>query len=460
MGPDGEVVPKEAEPAPQSPWELFEPGTSVEAARREVPALDPGLAARLLEAVELAGHQDRFQIFVQAPGPGERYKSGALGRTEWYNRLVALPLSLSELSVRLLLCYYRQPAAVANDLATIADNAATYNGAGDDLAKDARALADYLLTVLEGGSPDIAVFAAEPERPTEAEERRTRRAAQRRAQQQLLLQLQEPGEAAAEDAEGGDRELQEQQQHHQQQGMAAGLAGQHATQAAAAAAEQNEGGRSPEERHLRVRFSVPLHLRGTAHAGSLAEAQHQQPQQQQGEGAPGLQAVNGGEPAAPSGAAAPTQQQPLQNGHGWGYTAEGEEHEEGEEGDGRYALRRSGKRPTYDEGGGEGSDPDYFQGEELSEGEEGSEEEDDEDWEGKGQSRKRKRAAAPPRRQSARARPAMPGHWAPSQRRTSGRRVRREEESEEDSDEGWDGGEVLPPRQGSTRRSTRLRTQT
>ena len=65
-------------------------------------------------------------------------------------RQVALPLSLCEVGARLASGYYRQPEAVQSDLATIAANAATFNGSADALAEDAAALAAYLTAVLHG----------------------------------------------------------------------------------------------------------------------------------------------------------------------------------------------------------------------------------------------------------------------------------------------------------------------
>lgn len=63
---------------------------------------------------------------------------------------VALPLSLTQLGDRLRSGYYRQPAALACDIATIASNAAAFNGADSELADDAAALAAYLTLVLQG----------------------------------------------------------------------------------------------------------------------------------------------------------------------------------------------------------------------------------------------------------------------------------------------------------------------
>lgn len=63
---------------------------------------------------------------------------------------VALPLSLHEVSARLLSGFYRQPEALASDLATIAANAEAFNGEGSELAEDGAALAAYLTAVLQG----------------------------------------------------------------------------------------------------------------------------------------------------------------------------------------------------------------------------------------------------------------------------------------------------------------------
>lgn len=66
------------------------------------------------------------------------------------NAQVALPLSLTQLGDRLRSGYYRQPAALACDIATIASNASTFNGADSELADDAAALAAYLTLSLQG----------------------------------------------------------------------------------------------------------------------------------------------------------------------------------------------------------------------------------------------------------------------------------------------------------------------
>jgi hypothetical protein len=63
---------------------------------------------------------------------------------------VALPLALHEVGARLQSGFYRQPAALAADLATIAANAVEFNGEGNLVAEDAAALAAYLGAVLEG----------------------------------------------------------------------------------------------------------------------------------------------------------------------------------------------------------------------------------------------------------------------------------------------------------------------
>lgn len=63
---------------------------------------------------------------------------------------VALPLSLTQLASRLRHNYYRQPAALASDIATIASNAIAFNGEDSEIAEDAAALAQYLTLVLHG----------------------------------------------------------------------------------------------------------------------------------------------------------------------------------------------------------------------------------------------------------------------------------------------------------------------
>lgn len=56
----------------------------------------------------------------------------------FYNRRVPLPLSLAEMEARLSSPFYRQPAAVAQDLQLLVDNAAMFNGADSIIAQDAK----------------------------------------------------------------------------------------------------------------------------------------------------------------------------------------------------------------------------------------------------------------------------------------------------------------------------------
>jgi hypothetical protein len=154
--------------------------------------------------MQAVAEQDRFVIFVAAPEHDEMYMSQNR-RIEFYNRVVgaghgsvvvairsdglnntwlgamgmhgrraaqrprgaylcprpihwhalrlpqvALPLSLDDIMSRLRCGYYRQPPALAADIATLAANAATFNGADSPLAEDAQALAEYLTAVMQG----------------------------------------------------------------------------------------------------------------------------------------------------------------------------------------------------------------------------------------------------------------------------------------------------------------------
>lgn len=56
------------------------------------------------------------------------------GATYFYNRVVPLPLSMSEVYERLLCSYYRQPEAVIHDIQTIVENAGLFNGEESDVA--------------------------------------------------------------------------------------------------------------------------------------------------------------------------------------------------------------------------------------------------------------------------------------------------------------------------------------
>ena len=131
-----------------SPWELFKwetvrnnpipPGT---------PHLDASITQAMTGAVEIAAAEDIWFIFQTAPDWTESFKS-AQGRTEYYNRRVALPLGIMEIATRLHLRYYRQKEALQHDLRTISDNAALFNGPSSPVSIDARSLARYLLAVL------------------------------------------------------------------------------------------------------------------------------------------------------------------------------------------------------------------------------------------------------------------------------------------------------------------------
>ena len=63
---------------------------------------------------------------------------------------MALPLGLDMLLRRLRCGFYRQPDALAGDLATLAANAAEFTGQGGELAEDAAALAAFVGEVLAG----------------------------------------------------------------------------------------------------------------------------------------------------------------------------------------------------------------------------------------------------------------------------------------------------------------------
>ncbi|PSC70372.1 WD40 YVTN repeat-like-containing domain,Bromodomain isoform [Micractinium conductrix] len=214
VGVDGDVEERQADNSLHCPWELFTPGTTSQAALQESPSLDAATTQRMLAAVEAASKQDRFVIFVAVPEYDEMYVSKTR-RSTYYNRLVGLPLALHQVGDRLRAGYYRQPAALAGDIATIASNAAAFNGEDSEIAEDAAALAGYLTAVLQGQEPDIAAFATYPEDQAAAAEaaaaeeeagggRRRRRATRRRGQQE---EEEEEGKIFEEfelTAEGGD----------------------------------------------------------------------------------------------------------------------------------------------------------------------------------------------------------------------------------------------------------------
>lgn len=56
----------------------------------------------------------------------------------FYNQIVALPMSLLIIQARLQHHYYRQAAAVQSDVQLIASNAATFNGQGSSIARNAK----------------------------------------------------------------------------------------------------------------------------------------------------------------------------------------------------------------------------------------------------------------------------------------------------------------------------------
>lgn len=153
-------APLSTDPTRHAPWELFPVGADAAAARAEAPSLPPAAAARAAAAVEAAAGHDRWAVFQAAPEWDEAYRSGA-GRQEYYNRRVAVPLALMEISARLHLGYYRQAAALEHDVRTVAANAAAFHGAGSAIAADARAMEAFLLAAVggeEGG--DVEAYAA------------------------------------------------------------------------------------------------------------------------------------------------------------------------------------------------------------------------------------------------------------------------------------------------------------
>ena len=148
-GGGGSAAPADAEEDTlQSPWELYAPGTTLEAARAEAPRLEDGLAAAAMAAVEVAAAAPRWSVFADAPPPSARYPTGDTGATVAYNATIALPLGLDAVAARLASGWYRSPAALASDVRLIAANAATFNDPASSIARDGGALAAHLVSTL------------------------------------------------------------------------------------------------------------------------------------------------------------------------------------------------------------------------------------------------------------------------------------------------------------------------
>ena len=146
---------------PASPWELWPPGTSPEAARGVIgPGLDAYTRGAAADAVAAALGEDRFALFASSPlppgdawvpGPGSSVAAAAAaagldpGATPVsYSAAIPLPLSLEEVGARVAAGFYRQAAAFGADADLIASNAAAFNGAGSEIALAAADLAARL----------------------------------------------------------------------------------------------------------------------------------------------------------------------------------------------------------------------------------------------------------------------------------------------------------------------------
>ncbi|GAB4817147.1 hypothetical protein N2152v2_004193 [Parachlorella kessleri] len=163
----GAVVPSPdaaMEPTLHSPWELFELGTALEDVRSEAPCLDPAATARLLAAAQQAAASERFELFAATPEWHECYQRYSAGtgqyRSEYYNRVVALPMSLADITARLQANYYHQQESAVSDIQLLVQNAATFNGEDSTISEDAQQLADCLIAAFEGTEAPNATASA------------------------------------------------------------------------------------------------------------------------------------------------------------------------------------------------------------------------------------------------------------------------------------------------------------
>ena len=136
----------------QSPWELFKLRDPVYATlearpdvfRQEVPCIDEIVEERLKKAIETAIVEERWNVFISSPEQDESYPSKHR-RIDFYNRLVPLPLSLMEMSERLIFRYYRQIVAFVHDANTISNNAEMFHGPSSQVSREAAALRAFLI---------------------------------------------------------------------------------------------------------------------------------------------------------------------------------------------------------------------------------------------------------------------------------------------------------------------------
>ncbi|KAK9831147.1 hypothetical protein WJX74_004971 [Apatococcus lobatus] len=133
-----------------SHWELFPPGTDICQAANEAPCLDDAITEMVAQKVEGYMHLERFTAYAELPDPAERWVAAGLGGERmYYNSIIPLPLSLEHILVRLQKRFYRQPAALLQDLDTFESNATLFNGPDDALTKEAGTVALWIRRTLD-----------------------------------------------------------------------------------------------------------------------------------------------------------------------------------------------------------------------------------------------------------------------------------------------------------------------
>ncbi|KAK9864164.1 hypothetical protein WJX84_009425 [Apatococcus fuscideae] len=134
-----------------SPWELFSPGVEVGQAADEAPHLGSSTCDRVANVVESLMRLPRFQAYAELPDPAQKWVAEGLGSQRvFYSSIIPLPLSLEHILARLRGAYYRQPAALLQDLDTLVSNATLFNGSLSMLTKEAEALALRIRRALDG----------------------------------------------------------------------------------------------------------------------------------------------------------------------------------------------------------------------------------------------------------------------------------------------------------------------
>eukprot|EP00873_Tetraselmis_striata_P019505 jgi/Tetstr1/439769/TSEL_028182.t1 len=104
------------------PWEILEDGRDAEELMEEIPRLEAAVTERMLAAVGNYLNDDAYAVFHEQEAPDACYD----GR--FYNALVPLPISLSDISMRLQNHWYRSADGLMRDIRLLHENCICYNG--------------------------------------------------------------------------------------------------------------------------------------------------------------------------------------------------------------------------------------------------------------------------------------------------------------------------------------------